>query len=389
MYLIDFLAQRHVDINAISAITGLSRDDICSITMIPAFKKFSPDYKNLKNPGHLILAGRFEVEYRRFCPYCLGQNGIYKLLWQLSDIETCDVHHTPLLSECPECGEKQPYITDYLGALRCHKCMALLYRPDELSAETKCLESQLYLYEQWRYLLDDKAKGLTPNPDMNYQIQMACTLLFLLHDGYRGTHMHFRNLSGNDRKKIYNYIKNKDRAFFTPQRLIRYLSIAGLTVEQFFATDISSDFIEKLLRFLDIDKRALLKSEVKRNECKRYTIDDVKSLEVMSSVDNFLLQKELSKQITVKEVYGQLLYSDSCLPTYVIEYIWNRIDEYNQKYWDNLIKMIEKEVLILAEQGVVPTQQIIADRLGFHVMTIKRNPILREVVKNARGKAGI
>ena len=179
---LDTLTSRHVNVDAISKATGLSCEEIFQMTINPVYWKFMCNDGYLENPGLLLLKQAIETMHRRFCPICLSQNGTYKLVWQIKDIELCNIHHIPLTSACPECGELQPYITDQLGALKCHRCNADLFKtckqPEPF--ELEYIRHQQYLYRQWAYLLGSKNSGLNPNPIMCYEKQMACTLLFLM-----------------------------------------------------------------------------------------------------------------------------------------------------------------------------------------------------------------
>jgi len=214
MYFIDSLSYRYADIEAISILTGLNLDTISTMTMAPIYNKFTYDSRVVEAPNYYLFNNLLEKKHRRFCQHCLRENGVYNLKWQIKNIEICDIHRTNLTSTCPTCGAIQPYITNYLGELRCHVCMSLLYETEIDTPEygDKHLNNQLYLHRQWDYLLDNKTKGLTPNPSMNYEIQMVCTLLYLLHDENKDV-LSFRDISPVERKKFYMLLKAKTRRY--------------------------------------------------------------------------------------------------------------------------------------------------------------------------------
>lgn len=388
MYFIDNLSEGHADVSAISILTGLSYDSLSSMTTAPVYQKFTNSNKALETPNFYLLKNIFEKTNRCYCPYCLRENGVYKLIWQIKNIEICDIHRTTLTSTCPKCGAVQPYISNYLGELKCHECMSPLYETvrDTPEYADEYLNNQLYLYRQWDYLLDNKAKGLTPNPKMNYEIQMACTLLFLLHNENNGI-LSFRNISPVERKKFYNFIKSKNKeVFINPHRLIRYLSQDDISVDQFFSTNIEQSFIDKLIAYLKMDEVELSNSETTPIKRMYALADEEKSTKAIKGLEEYLALRKPSGRLFMKEVYKNLPYSPSYISRETKEYIWDKVKEYNKQYWDNLIENIRTEVIDLLKKGEVPTYQKVADVLGLHVSYIKRNPELAETIKDVRAQ---
>jgi DNA-binding XRE family transcriptional regulator len=64
----------------------------------------------------------------RWCPECLGEMKqfgdavYYKLFWQLTDIQACPTHRTPLVSSCEHCGSSQAKYTRNVSLLYCQDC---------------------------------------------------------------------------------------------------------------------------------------------------------------------------------------------------------------------------------------------------------------------------
>jgi len=64
----------------------------------------------------------------RWCPECLaemirfGDTVYYKLFWQLTDIQACPTHRTPLVSSCEHCGSSQAKYTRNVSLLYCQDC---------------------------------------------------------------------------------------------------------------------------------------------------------------------------------------------------------------------------------------------------------------------------
>jgi len=70
----------------------------------------------------------------RWCPSCLaeasdtGEAVGYDLLWSCGVVSHCAIHLTSLVSECPACGARQPFLSQSSSYGRCHACRGLLGR---------------------------------------------------------------------------------------------------------------------------------------------------------------------------------------------------------------------------------------------------------------------
>lgn len=70
----------------------------------------------------------------RWCPECFAemerneQVPYFKLIWHLTDIESCPVHGTPLETHCPLCGADQNTLRKRYKLSRCQHCGADLSR---------------------------------------------------------------------------------------------------------------------------------------------------------------------------------------------------------------------------------------------------------------------
>jgi hypothetical protein len=78
---------------------------------------------------------------RRWCPSCLadandaGEAVCYDLLWSSDAVDYCAIHLTRLASNCPSCGDAQPFLNESLSFGRCHACGDPLGRREGLWEE--------------------------------------------------------------------------------------------------------------------------------------------------------------------------------------------------------------------------------------------------------------
>lgn len=152
-------------------------EDIERMTFTNIFNKLNLSYNTNHRKYVAVLMGRVISDYRRFCPTCLKEEGIYKLLWQVKEIEVCDIHKIKLQHICSKCGSKQKYYSQALAKHICYKCGHFLWnnqQPDEL-----CIERLKY-YDDWRFLLDPKTAISKPIDGLDNERALAILCLYVM-----------------------------------------------------------------------------------------------------------------------------------------------------------------------------------------------------------------
>ena len=92
------------------------RTDLANLTMLP--------WKNILDIGGKGLL----KDEKHWCPRCFEDQRIKgeiiyeKLIWQLSLIDICMIHNSPLISRCPHCAAKQRFFLGYSTIGSCSKC---------------------------------------------------------------------------------------------------------------------------------------------------------------------------------------------------------------------------------------------------------------------------
>ncbi|MEX0050252.1 TniQ family protein [Clostridium butyricum] len=117
---------------------------------------------------------------RKFCPLCLKYNGIYKLEWQIKEIEICDIHKIKLADQCGVCNSKQKYFSTSLQNYRCEVCNSLLWEKinkDELDVSK--LNEQILIYKNWKFLLNTRSKLVKVIPNYSFSQSLAITMLYV------------------------------------------------------------------------------------------------------------------------------------------------------------------------------------------------------------------
>ena len=273
---IDIMPRDFIDFSLASEITGQTQDALLAMTFSPLEKKF---IRSSIRTSFELLRGLYAMN-RRFCPSCLmeseknGQQGVYKSIWQITDVSICDRHHTPLISHCKFCGSEQPYIADSLVAYHCYNCSKDLNYKAEQS--TQLSSEQLKKVSQWKFLISSEIEGITDRPEIVYEVLITVTLLFLFQKTAEAAINDISQdiISKPELSRAIRSIKSGSDYFLTPFILLRYLNFIDVSVEEFFNTKVPDWFFIKLLDYLKIDYEQLCYSGRKTKHHRNVIIEE-------------------------------------------------------------------------------------------------------------------
>lgn len=96
--------------------------------------------------GHPVAMTSIEWSHFRFCPRCLAQKPVYRLIWDYAPMTACAVHGTPLIASCPVCRLK---LRKGKGAQRWMHCPQLHNLADAEAPRSKRSFASIYL--EWRF----------------------------------------------------------------------------------------------------------------------------------------------------------------------------------------------------------------------------------------------
>lgn len=106
----------------------------------------------------------------RWCPACMwvsrkyGQEGYFKLIWQLKCVKYCDIHDIQLINSCGRCGSKQNTVSFRREAVYCQnkKCG---YPIDEFTLKDCIRDAQKEGYSDIAHLIREMQNRDRPFPD--------------------------------------------------------------------------------------------------------------------------------------------------------------------------------------------------------------------------------
>ncbi|USK44094.1 TniQ family protein [Cytobacillus oceanisediminis] len=183
--LIDILPHKYVNLVDLCSYLGLSNKSLKLMTMTNLLEKFCGEITTDNVERYINKVFRlFDTKYRRYCPYCLKVNPTFKLIWQIKDIEICEIHNEKLLSFCIKCGEKIKYISKSLIYLCCDNCNgSLITRYSSINKlDATYIDNQKRLINIYNKLLFCK-QDLAPKYDgFTNEQSIVINILFLTQD---------------------------------------------------------------------------------------------------------------------------------------------------------------------------------------------------------------
>lgn len=178
---IDILPERVIDLEALSGILGVPLPQLRAMTFQSAVEKYV-DQIDTSQDYPTAMRDVTDKTYRRFCPVCLQEDGVLKLIWQVKEIEICDKHHVRLTSKCSACGTEQPFQSKNIAVLSCVSCGSKLASHSARKVEdTDLIAAQSRIYSDWRYLMDSSFSSLvTEIKNYTKEKSLAIAVLYLL-----------------------------------------------------------------------------------------------------------------------------------------------------------------------------------------------------------------
>lgn len=178
---IDILSERVINLEALSQIVGIPLSRLRAMTFQSVVEKYT-DHIDISQDYPAVMRDVTDKIQRRFCPVCLQEDGVLKLIWQVKEVEICDKHHVRLISKCPECTTDQPFLSNTLAVLRCFSCGSKLASLGVTKIEeTDLITAQLRVYSDWHYLMNPSFSALVPRVQNYSKLKsLAIAIVYLL-----------------------------------------------------------------------------------------------------------------------------------------------------------------------------------------------------------------
>lgn len=230
----------------LSEITGIPVDELEDLNFINVVKRFSS--KDALYSSNRFLTSELE-NYRKFCPHCVREEGYYKLLWQIKEVEACLNHKVYLMKECPECYKPITCLFPWSSIGYCN-CGYDITQTTTKPCTDFDLNIQHRIQADWSSLLGNKNIKIF-NQKRDPQ-SLALALLYVAND-FEEIFKGMKKLETCLSKNIINSLLQSARKTHLHNNIIHVRTILDLirdkniTVNTFFNLDVPETFTNSVL----------------------------------------------------------------------------------------------------------------------------------------------
>lgn len=209
-----------------------------SLTFLEVFKKLGVDEGSI--PKSKVLCGMID-KYRKYCPVCLQEQRAYKLVWQVKEVELCDIHNVKLENECWLCHRKIALLPSKGLNGFCPNCNAELSKAPHHTF-FGLSNANARIYQDWAYLLDTSTDGLKPLNNFPMHQCLALRILFAIENSQIKYKL--------DISSILQYARNSHKYEKSPHinTILMVLRATNMSLVNFFGLQITTDFIEGVIK---------------------------------------------------------------------------------------------------------------------------------------------
>lgn len=236
---IDIYPESLIDLDKFGVLLGMGKESLEKLTFMPVFKKLGINENFIANSRILSnVVGR----YRKYCPECLKVNRMYKLIWQVNEINFCPIHKIKLINYCTNCNKKIPILPSKSEIGICPYCHSFLYNCERQNYIASSLD--LRIIDDWRYILDYNEKGISYIGSCSNEQNIALRLLYIIYNS--------KIALDPKEQTTLSSIKQIARNTKTNQTFVHLSSIFHFTrkcnvkLKDFFGLDMPNDFIENI-----------------------------------------------------------------------------------------------------------------------------------------------
>lgn len=210
-----------------------------SLTFIPLFEKMSISRETM--PSSRCLSGLIS-EHRRFCSECLKKKNLYKLIWQVKELNFCPEHNIKLECKCPNCSRPIPILPSNNDLGVCPHCNYELTK--SFSQPYILTDFDYRVFTDWSFLLDNSKSSTVGINGLSAQQNLALRILFSCKNS---------DLSENEiitLKGIYQVAREtkSTQTFIHLKNILYFARKNNMSLEDFFTCQIPNDFINNIYK---------------------------------------------------------------------------------------------------------------------------------------------
>lgn len=248
-WIIDLYPKLMIDFSVLTKFIDIAENQLESSMLYSVYNKIV-DEKDMRNVAdfNLKIKDYYDTRCRRYCPLCLKENKHYMMVWQLKDLSFCQKHKTDIISECPHCGAKQPFLSESLLRYECQLCQRSLIAQyiDFGSAKLKNPSEDMVI-DTWYFLLEPKKIITEKINGFSLEASIAIKFLYLIQIKHGES---FKQLAKRYGKNfIYRLLRiakeNNKLGRLTIPFIFQIIEKTDITLDNLQSVEVDEDFLLK------------------------------------------------------------------------------------------------------------------------------------------------
>lgn len=128
-----------------------------ALTVLPVYRAFygevPPNSHAIRKFFHPSRSEATVTLYRRICPACVQESGVYRLVWQFVEVQVCLTHGCFLEDKCARCYRRSRILPARAVVGRCYQCRTSLTESVPRKAPKTLLAEQTVIQADYEALL--------------------------------------------------------------------------------------------------------------------------------------------------------------------------------------------------------------------------------------------
>ncbi|GAF09550.1 TniQ family protein [Paenibacillus pini] len=214
-----------IDPKRLSRLLDITLDSIAQLSYFTVCSKFFNNPYQEYDRAMVMIQKALDKKSRKFCPSCIKQEDVYKLIWQLKEIDNCFIHNIKL--------ESNVKLVDIPVVV----------------ADTNDLSQQKKTYHRWLFLLESDQMLTKRYGKLSMERSLALKLLFVAQN--QATDYIRKDIVGFSKnlvKSLVAFVRgNSVVKKVTQSLLFEVLDYANMNIEQFSKIDVPKSYLNSIL----------------------------------------------------------------------------------------------------------------------------------------------
>ncbi|MGW7162654.1 TniQ family protein [Paenibacillus taichungensis] len=240
---------RLIDFDKLKDLLGISSEPLRNLSFFTVCSKFLNNPYQDYDKASLMIQSAIEKHKRKYCPLCFKDEKVFKLIWQVKSINSCEIHGCNLISHCLRCQSPIDYKSDNM---RCKNSNCSKYLWDVIDYEdiSNLSPNKSENFERWLFLINPNQQLTKDYKNLTMEKSLVLKLLYVAQN--QENIYKRKNILGVGEtitKSLVSFIRGKSEIKKANiQLLFDVLDFSSITIEEFANIEVPNSYIYSLLQ---------------------------------------------------------------------------------------------------------------------------------------------